>query len=257
MKVDLTGKTAFVTGGYGVLGSAICRKLAENGANIVFTGRNAEKGNAFAAKLGEKALFIEADVKDREGMKAACAAAADKFGKVDILVNNAGIFVPEDKKAPLQDFDDVLFDEIIETDLTGIFNTTKPIAGMMRANKYGRIVNISASAGYTPVRNQVAFSAAKAGILHLTRAMAVELAADGIVVNAVCPGTIDCDVTKAAMANEVVADKLMSHVPMHRLGTPEEVANVVLMLASDEASYMTGNTINLDGGLSCGYARDY
>ena len=257
MKVELTGKTAFVTGGYGAIGTAICKKLLENGANVVFTGRNAEKGEALAKELGEKAMFIAADVKDRPAMKAACEAALEKFGRIDILVNNASIFVPAEKKAPLQDFDDVLFDDVIETDLSGVFNTTKPIAGQMRANKYGRIINVSAASGFVATRYQVAYNAAKAGILHFTRAMAVELAEDNIVVNAICPGSIESPATEAEFKNEAYAAKMLSHVPMHRTGKPEEVANVVLMLASDEASYMTGNTINLDGGLACGYARDY
>ena len=257
MKVELTGKTAFVTGGYGTIGTAICKKFIENGANVVFTGRNAEKGEALAKELGEKAMFVAADVKDRAAMKAACAAAVEKFGKIEILVNNASIFVPTEKKASLQDFDDVLFDDIIETDLSGVFNTTKPVAGHMRANKYGRIINVSAASGFTAFRNQVAFNAAKAGILHFTRATAVELAEDGITVNAVCPGTIESPATEAEFKNEAYAEQMMSHVPMHRTGKPEEVANVVMMLASDEASYMTGNTINIDGGLACGYARNY
>jgi NAD(P)-dependent dehydrogenase (short-subunit alcohol dehydrogenase family) len=259
LKIDLTGRVALVTGGYGAIGAAMCKKFVDAGAGVVVVGRNKQKGVEFEAELkemGGNALYIQGDVSDKQSMLDVCAEAVSKFSKIDILVNNAGINVGPDKRGPIHEFDDADWLNIISTDLNGIYYCSKPIIKQMAERNYGRVINISSIVGLVPLRNQCAFTAAKAGVINLTRAM--ELAPFGILANGICPGSIMFEGTRNLFyKDKEKADRMLSHIPLGRPGEPEEIAGATVFLASDEATYITGNIMTIDGGWTCGFARDF
>ena len=261
MKISLEGRTAMVTGGYGAIGAAMCKKLVGAGASVIIVGRNKQKGLEFEEELknmGGKALYIQGDVSDKKNMEELAKEAIAKFSKIDILVNNAGINVSADKRGPIHEFDDDDWHNIINTDLNGVYYCSKPVIKHMVQNKYGRIINVSSIVGLVPLRNQCAFTAAKAGVVNLTRAMAIELAPFGILVNGICPGSIMFEGTKDLFyKDKAKADRMLSHIPLGRPGEPEEIAGATVFLSSDEVSYMTGNIMTIDGGWTCGFARDF
>ena len=261
MKIDLTGQVAVITGAYGAIGMAMCEKFAGAGAAVVVSGRNREKGAAFAQELrekGAKAIFIYGDVAEKQCMEDLCAESIAKFGRIDILVNNAGVNVGTEGRVAIQDFDDENWHSIIDIDLTGLYYCSKPVIKHMIERKYGRVINISSIVGLVPLRNQCAFAAAKAGVVNLTKAMAIELAPHNILVNCICPGSIINDKLRDIFySNKEVADRLLSHVPLGRPGEPEEIAGATVFLASKEAGYMTGGILTIDGGWTCGFARDF
>lgn len=261
MKIDLSGRTAIVTGGYGAIGRAMCFKYAGAGASVVIVGRNAEKGEALEAELkqsGAKALYLHGDVSDKKSMEHVCQASLSAFSHIDILVNNAGINVGVDGRQSIDSFNDDDWHNIINTDLTGVYYCSKPVIKHMIERKYGRIINISSIVGLVPLRNQCAFAAAKAGVNNLTRAMAIELAPHGILVNGICPGSIMFEGTrKIFYADKERAERMLSHIPLGRAGEPDEIAGATVFLSSDEATYMTGNIMTIDGGWTCGFARDF
>jgi NAD(P)-dependent dehydrogenase (short-subunit alcohol dehydrogenase family) len=261
LKTDLTNKTALVTGGNGAIGSATAKMLAENGADVVIHGQNEQKGAAVLGELektGRKAAFLKADLSKPEEARDMAKKALDMFGRIDILVNNAGTNVGPEERKPIHEFSEEQWDRIIDTDLNGVYHTSKPIIAEMAKQKYGRIINIGSVAGVTPLRLQCGFVAAKAALHELTRAMAIELAPLGIAVNAVIPGSIMAEGTKALFYSDPVkTEAILSHIPMHRPGTPEEVASCVLFMSSDAASYVTGSLLIVDGGWTCGYNRDF
>jgi len=257
----LTGKVAIVTGGYGAIGSAMCHKYALAGAVVVPVGRNAEKGTAFESELrqkGAEALFVQGDAGDKQSMLNLCDVVISTYGKIDILVNNAGINVSDKGRVPIYDFLDEDWHAIINTDLTGIYYCSKPIIRHMMEQKTGRIINISSIAGLVPLRNQCVFTAVKAGVVNMTKAMALELAPYGILVNCICPGSIENEGTKRIFYGDKERyERFMSHVPLGRPGKPEEIAGATVFLSSDEISYMTGGIVTIDGGWTCGFARDF
>jgi len=261
MNIDLNGKVALVTGGYGAIGAAMCEKFAGAGADIIVVGRNKEKGEAFAEVLkkeGAKAKYIFGDVSSKESMEELCAKSIESFGKIDILVNNAGVNVGPDGRKPIHEFSEDDWHKIINIDLNGIFYCSKPIINQMVKNNAGRIINISSVVGLVPFRLQSAFTAAKAGVVNLTKAMALELAPHNILVNCICPGSILFEGTRELFySDKERADRFMAHIPMKRPGEPEEIAGATVFLASDEASYITGSILTIDGGWTCGYARDF
>ncbi len=261
MKIDLTGKTAIVTGGYGAIGGAMCEYYIEAGANLVIIGRNAEKGEAFAETLrakGGKAIYIKGDVSSQESMDDMVKKTVEEFGSVDILVNNAGINVGPEGRAYVDGFSDDDWDSIVKTDLYGVFHCSKAcIRQMIKQGNGGRIINIASIVGEASLRNQCAFNAAKAGVIALTKSMAIELAGTNINVNCICPGSIMFELTrKLFYANPESAEKMMSHIPQHRAGDPEDIAGMTIMLSGDEIKYMTGDIVTIDGGWICGYSRD-
>lgn len=261
MKIDLTGQVAIVTGGYGAIGSAMCKKFVGSGAAVVVVDQNREKGDAFAEELkrdGAKAIFLQGNVSDKQSMEEMCAKTLESFGRIDILVNNAGINVSEERRGPIHEFHDDDWTNIINTDLTGVYYCSKPVIKHMVERNYGRIINVSSIVGLVPLKNQCAFAAAKAGVANLTKAMAIELAPFGILVNCICPGSILFEGTRQLFYQDPEkTERMLSHIPLHRPGEPGEIAGATVFLASAECSYMTGNIMVIDGGWTCGFARDF
>jgi 3-oxoacyl-[acyl-carrier protein] reductase len=246
-RLMLSGKTAVVTGASRGIGRAIAIKLAKLGANVVLNYRNSVDGVQEVVKeietLGVKALSVQCDISsynDVENMMKKCII---EFGSLDILVNNAGIT----KDGLLMRMKEADFDSVIDTNLKGAFNCTKHVSAIMLKQRSGRIINISSVSGLTGNAGQVNYSAAKAGIIGMTKAVAREFASRGITCNAVAPGYIATDMTD--VLPDKVKDAILGTIPLKRLGSPEDVANTVAFLASEEASYITGQVINVDGGM--------
>jgi len=245
----LNGRAAIVTGASRGIGRAVALALAKEGAAVLvnYVGRAdaaAEVAEAIRS-AGGRALVYQADVAEPEEAEAMVKAAQAEFGKVDILVNNAGI-TRDNLIFRMKDED---WDAVLGTNLKGAFNCIKFAARIMFKNHYGRIINISSVVGLTGNSGQANYSAAKAGLVGLTKAMAKELGSRNITVNAVAPGFIDTEMT--AQLPESVKEKMLAQVPLKRFGRPEEVAGLVVYLASDAAGYITGQTITIDGGMVC------
>ncbi len=245
--IDLSGKAAIVTGGSRGIGKAITLRLAQQGADICFSYR----GNAEAATttqkeieaLGRKCVAVQADVTQPEAAEALVKAALEALGKVDILVNNAGItrddlimrMKPEDWR------------DVLETNLFGAFWTLKAVTRPMLRAKAGRIINITSVSGQAGQMGQANYSSAKAGLIGLTKAAARELGSRGITVNAVAPGFVLTELTQGL--SDDLKGQITDRTPLGRFGTTEEVACAVAFLASDEAAYITGQVLAVDGGL--------
>jgi 3-oxoacyl-[acyl-carrier protein] reductase len=245
--IDLTGKAALVTGGSRGIGRAIGLRLARQGADVAFSFR----GNADAAKatadeigsIGTKALSIQGDVKDPASAETVVKAALDTFGKVDILVNNAGVT----RDDLIMRMSEDAWREVLETNLFGAFWMTKAVTRPMLKARAGRIVNITSVSGQAGQMGQANYSSAKAGLIGLTKATARELASRGITVNAVAPGFVLTELTKDLP--EALQTELIARTPLGRFGTVEEIADAVAYLVSDEARYITGQVLAVDGGL--------
>ena len=245
--IDLSGRTAVVTGGSRGIGRAIVLRLAQQGADVVFSYR----GNAAAAAetvaaveaLGRKALAYQGDVTDPASAEGLVKTALDAFGKVDILVNNAG--VTRDDLIMRMSLD--AWREVLETNLFGAFYAIKAVTRPMLKAKRGRIINITSVSGQAGQTGQANYSAAKAGLIGLTKATARELASRGITANAVAPGFVLTELTQDLP--EALQAQITAATPLGRFGTTEEVANAVAFLASDEAAYITGQVLAVDGGL--------
>lgn len=246
--MNFAGKTAVVTGGSRGLGRAICLELAKGGANVVFC----YAGNEAAAKettaaceaLGAKALAVQCDVAKADEVKALMDAAVKEFGRIDILVNNAGI--TRDGLLMMMKEED--FDAVIAANLKGTFLCMKAVSRIMMKQRYGRIVNLSSVVGLRGNAGQVNYAASKAGVVGMTKSLAKELASRGVTVNAVAPGFIATDMT-AAMT-DAAKEATLASIPLQRLGAPEDVAHAVAFLASDEAAYITGQVLCVDGGMA-------
>jgi len=196
-----------------------------------------------ARRIGRRALPVQLDVRDFEGAKTLVEEVKKEFGKLDILVNNAGI--TKDKSLMMMNQED--WSDVIDTDLTGVFNTTRACIITFLKQKSGNIVNISSVSGIHPLPGQVNYAAAKAGVIGFTKSLAKEVAAYNIRVNAVAPGFISTEMT-AELGNKN-KEKFMNMIPLRRFGAPDEVAQAVVFLLSDESQYITGQTIQIDGGL--------
>ena len=243
---NLTDKVAIVTGASRGIGEAIAKQLSSCGAKIILIARNSDQLVAVKETIisnGGIAESIAGDVSNLNSISEIVTNTIDKWGRIDILVNNAGI--ARDNIIMRMKEDD--WDSVMNINLKGCFNGIKSVARPMIKNKAGRIINITSVIGQIGNAGQSNYAASKAGIMGLTKSMAKELGSRNITVNAVAPGYIITDMTNEL--NDEVKEQLKSSIPLGRLGTPDDVANLVCFLASDEAGYITGQTFNVDGGM--------
>jgi 3-oxoacyl-[acyl-carrier protein] reductase len=245
--IDLTGKVALVTGGSRGIGKAIALRLAHQGADVAFSYKgNVEAAKATAAEIeaiGRRAVAIQGDVREPESAESVVKTALEAFGKVDVLVNNAGIT----RDDLIMRMTAEAWRDVLETNLFGAFWMTKAVTRPMLKARSGRIVNITSVSGQAGQMGQANYSAAKAGLIGLTKATARELGSRGITVNAVAPGFVLTELTKDLP--DPLKEEITNRTPLGRFGTTEEIADAVAFLASDEAGYITGQVLAVDGGL--------
>jgi NAD(P)-dependent dehydrogenase (short-subunit alcohol dehydrogenase family) len=246
----LQGKVAVITGGNAGIGEAIATAFAREGASVVLTGRREgelnrvvndimkERGNAFA---------VTGSVTDESHVQETVRRAVQQFGQLDILVNNAGV---GDFGKRLHEIDDATWAQVLNVNLTGVFRMTRAVLPQMLKQGKGAIINISSIASLVGLPTLSAYAASKGALDALTRALAVDYANEGIRCNVVNPGLIDTPMAAPLMSNPELLNPILSHYPLRRAGKPEEVANMVLYLASDEAAWVTGGTFPIDGGMS-------
>ncbi|AYB37234.1 3-oxoacyl-[acyl-carrier-protein] reductase [Brevibacillus laterosporus] len=243
----LEGKVALITGASRGIGRAIALKYAEAGANIIvnYSGNEvkAQETVADIEKLGREAIMIRANVGNTEEAENMVKEALERFGKIDILVNNAGIT----RDNLLMRMKESEWDEVINVNLKGVFNMTKALTRPMMKQRGGSIINITSVVGVLGNAGQANYVAAKAGVIGLTKTTARELASRNIKVNAIAPGFVDTDMTD--VLPEDVKSGILAQIPFNRLGSADEISNVALFLASDASSYMTGQTLHVDGGM--------
>ncbi|MCG8513396.1 MAG: 3-oxoacyl-[acyl-carrier-protein] reductase [Halanaerobiales bacterium] len=247
--MNLNGKVALITGSSRGIGATTALKMAENGADLIINYPfEAEKENAEAVvarikELGRKAIACEANVAVLADTEELIKKVVKEFGRLDILVNNAGIT----RDSLLLRMKESDWEAVINVNLTGVFNCTKAVTGQMIKQKYGKIINITSVVGIIGNPGQANYSAAKAGVIGLTKTTAKELAKRGITANAVAPGFIESQMTENLP--ETAREKLFNAIPLKRLGQPADVADLICFLASAQADYITGQVINVDGGM--------
>ena len=243
----LDGKVALVTGASRGIGRAVALKLASEGAKVAinYAGSQgkAEEVKAEIEKLGGEAILVQANVADSAAVEEMVAKVVEAFGTIDILVNNAGI-TRDGLLARMKDED---FEAVVDTNLKGVFYCTKAVSKLMMTKRSGRIVNMASVVGITGNAGQTNYAASKAGVIGFSKSAAKELASRGITVNMVAPGFIATDMTDAM--TDTAREAVLGTIPMKRMGQPEDVANAVLFLVSENASYITGQIVNVDGGM--------
>jgi len=243
MKIDLTGRTAVVTGSTRGIGRAVAEALSGSGARVAVTGRDRERAAAVAAEIGNGAMGFACDVTDTTAVTALIADVEKEFGGIDILVNNAGL-TRDNLVMRLKDED---WDEVLNANLRGAFAAIRAVSRGMMKRRSGRIINMASVVGLNGNKGQANYAASKAGLIALTKTVAKELGSRNVLVNAIAPGFIETEMT-AAMTPEA-RNALNGLIPLERLGTPEDVAAAVVFLASDAAAYITGQVIVVDGGM--------
>ncbi|PUE14166.1 SDR family NAD(P)-dependent oxidoreductase [Limnohabitans sp. MMS-10A-178] len=244
----LGGKVCLITGGAQGIGEACVRLFVEDGARVVFVDIHKAKGEALQAQLqqqGHDVLFMACDIGSKAEVESLLSKVIERLGQIDVLISNAGIF----KAAPFLEVTEADFDEVLRVNLKGAFLIGQAVARVMKTQGGGAIVHMSSVNGVLAIPEIASYNVSKGGLNQLTRAMALALVDDGIRVNAVAPGTIATELAnKAVLTSEEARQKILGRTPMKRLGNPAEVAHVVAFLASDAASYITGEVITVDGG---------
>ncbi|AIQ41365.1 3-oxoacyl-[acyl-carrier-protein] reductase [Paenibacillus sp. FSL R5-0912] len=247
MFAALKGQTALVTGGSRGIGRAIALALAEQGVKVAvnYSGslQSAEETVSRIQELGSEGIALQGNVGNSEQAENLVKEVINTWGKIDILVNNAGIT----RDNLIMRMKEEEFDQVIETNLKGVFNCLKAATRPMMKQRYGRIINISSVVGVTGNPGQVNYTAAKAGVIGMTKSAARELASRGITVNCIAPGFIDTDMTREL--SDEVRSELIKGIPLAKLGRAEDIANAAVFLASEGAAYMTGQTLHVDGGM--------
>ena len=243
----LEGKIAIVTGAARGLGRGIAERLAAEGAVVVVTDVNGEGAQQTATELGGSAVGVGCDVSDYDSVEAMVADVRDRYGQIDVLVNNAGW----DRAAPFLELDRDLWPRIIGINLVGVLNTSKAVLPIMAEQGSGSVVNISSDAGRVGSSGEAVYSAAKGGVIAFTKSMAREMARKQVRVNVVCPGPSDTQLfAEFAGDNDKLREALTKAIPLRRLGQPEDVAGAVAYFASDDSTYVTGQTVSVSGGLT-------
>lgn len=241
---DLTGKCALVTGASGGIGGEIARVLHAQGASVALSGTRVEPLQALADELGARAFVVPANLSDQESVEKLPKDAEAAMGQIDILVNNAGL-TRDNLTMRMKDEE---WDQVIAVNLTATFRLSRAVLRGMMKRRWGRIVNISSIVGTTGNPGQVNYAASKAGMVGMSKSLGQEVASRGITVNCVAPGFISTPMTD--VLSEDQQEKLNAGIPMGRMGTVQDIANGVLYLSSDEASYMTGQTLHINGGMA-------
>lgn len=260
---DFTNKVVLVTGAAKGIGKSIAEKFHGFGANVVILDILMEEGKSVVCALGKRASYQQCDISDATQVTATIEQILTLFGRIDIVINNAGVNATDKKdRVGIDMYPEETWDRMIDVDLNGTFYCCKAAAQVMKRQGFGAIVNIASVAGVIALRLQSGFVAAKAGIVKLTAAMACELAPLGIRVNAVSPGSILTDTTRNLFYGDngsfsTYAEKLLSFIPQGRPGEAEEIADVVVFLSSESASYINGQNLVVDGGWTCGFNRDF
>jgi 3-oxoacyl-[acyl-carrier protein] reductase len=260
MRVNLEEQVALVTGAAQGIGEAIGCGLAANGARVIFSDVDFPKVVATAEGV-DGAVARELDVTNEKQVDEVLHQTVEEFGRLDIVVNNAGVNTFA-HRVTIDEFPREEWDRLLNVDLNGLFSVSKTAAKIMRAQGAGKIINIASIAGLVPLRLQCAFTAAKAGVINLTKAMAIELGQFGILVNAIAPGSIMTQGTRDLFYGEdgqfhESMQQLLSHIPVGRPGSTEEIAHAALFLAAPESSYINGHILTVDGGWTAGYTRDF
>lgn len=241
---DLTGRKALVTGATGGLGEEIARALHAQGAIVGLHGTREEKLKELAAELGERTFIFPANLSDREAVKALGQKAEEEMGGIDILVNNAGI-TRDGLFVRMSDED---WDAVLNVNLTSVFNLTREVTHPMMRRRKGRIINITSIVGVTGNPGQANYCASKAGLIGFSKSLAQEIASRNVTVNCIAPGFIESAMTDKL--NEKQKEAIMSNIPMKRMGAGGDIAAAVVYLASDEAAYVTGQTLHINGGMA-------
>ena len=244
----LAGKVAFITGAGRGMGRAMAERLAAEGARVAVTDIDKDAAAAAASELGGDAVAVHLDVTDALSVAAAVEETCAALGPIDILVNNAGW----DRLSPFVDTDEDLWDRLIAINLKGVLHTCRTVVPQMTERRTGRIVNISSDAGRVGSTGEAVYSATKAGIIGFTKTLAREVAKHGVTANVVCPGPTDTPLLSEMIGagNDRLITSLQRAIPLGRLGRPEEVAAAVAFLASDDAAFITGQTLSVSGGLT-------
>ena len=242
--IDFSGQVAIVTGGAQGIGRAVCEVLSKGGARIVIWDNDKTLGQQTALEVGNKSLAYAVDIADWESVKTARDVTLEASGRIDILVNSAGV---AGVNATVEDYPVDEFAKIVDINLLGTFHVNKSVVPTMRAANYGRIVNIASIAGKEGNPNASAYSASKAGVIGFTKSMAIELGSRNIRSNAIAPGFIVTEMTEKL--GEETIKQYFEAIPLKRGGSPEEIANTCVFLGSDMSSYLTGQVLNVDGGM--------
>ncbi len=240
---NLTGKLALVTGATGGIGQSIVKALVNQGAKVIMVGRNEEKLQNLKQELSDKVYSLICDFNDDSQINSLIENAEKQFGNIDILVCNAGI-TKDNLALRIKDED---WDIVIQMNLTSTFKLNRAAIKSMMKRRYGRIINISSVIGLSGNAGQSNYAASKAGIIAMSKSIAKEVASRGITINCVAPGYIDTPMTE--VLGDDIKNSIIAHIPLGRIGTPQDVANAVLFLASDESSYVTGHTLSVNGGM--------